>query len=57
MGGGGGDMKFFSFLKGATEILVTFVGGTTHFHESQSNSRSFPGGILRMTGEIHARLK
>ena len=39
-------MKFSSFLKGETEVLVTFVGvwGTVHFYESQSNSKSPPGG-------------
>ena len=31
-------------LKEGTEILVTFLGGTVHFYESQSNSRSPPGG-------------
>ena len=27
LGGGGEDMKISSFLKGGTELLVTFVGG------------------------------
>ena len=42
-GGGGGGMKFSSFLQKGTEILVAFVGaggGTVHFYQSQSNSRS-----------------
>ena len=37
-------MKLSSFVKGGTEILVTFVEVTVHFYESQSNSRSLPGG-------------
>ena len=43
-GEGEGDMKISSSLKGGTEIFVTFIGGTVHFYESQSNSRSLPAG-------------
>ena len=39
---GGGEMKFSSFLKGATEILVTFVGGTVHF----MNLNPIPGALV-----------
>ena len=46
-----GDMKFSSFLKRGTEILVTFAlggggggGVDSSFYESQSNSRIPPGG-------------
>ena len=41
-GGGVEEHEIFLFLKGETEVLVTFVGegGTVHFYKSQSNSRS-----------------
>ena len=39
-----GGHEIFLFLKGGTEILVTFVGGggAVHFYESQSNFRRPP---------------
>ena len=43
-GGGDGEQEIFFFLKGGTENLVTFLGGTENFYESQSNSRSPPDG-------------
>ena len=38
-------MKFSFLSKGETENLVTFVwGGTVYLYESESSSRSPPGG-------------
>ena len=44
-------MKFSFILKEGAENLVTFVGegGTVHFYESQSNSRSSPLVVKKYT--------